>query len=241
MANGNSIHDEIKEQNKKFGTLTLGEKIRYIWEYYRVPIISVILIVIVVASFVNAFIRNNYDNVCYIAVCDGKITDHADNRDVLSTGFTEYIGIDGRKKRIDLDYSYNLIEQDMDQDPAISANKIYILASAREIDGYMAEKEYIDLFSTKKEAFLYDLNELFSEKEMEFLRDYLIYFTTGEGHTIPIAVDLSKASKIQSSDLTLKNPCYGIVFTSKHPDNAADFVRFVFDMDKRPASEKEDL
>ena len=38
MAEGNSIKDEVKEQRKKFLTLTFTGKLQYIWEYYRIPI-----------------------------------------------------------------------------------------------------------------------------------------------------------------------------------------------------------
>ena len=46
MAKGNNIHDEVKEQRKKLKELTFSGKVQYIWEYYRVPIISVILAVL---------------------------------------------------------------------------------------------------------------------------------------------------------------------------------------------------
>ena len=54
MAEGNSIKDEVKEQRKKFLTLTFTGKLQYIWEYYRIPIAAVIAVVVVVLSFINA-------------------------------------------------------------------------------------------------------------------------------------------------------------------------------------------
>ena len=54
MAEGNSIKDEVKEQRKKFLTLTFTGKLQYIWEYYRIPIAAVIAVVLVVLSFINA-------------------------------------------------------------------------------------------------------------------------------------------------------------------------------------------
>ena len=44
MAEGNYIKDEIKEQRKKFSTLTFTGRLQYIWEYYRIPIAAVIVI-----------------------------------------------------------------------------------------------------------------------------------------------------------------------------------------------------
>ncbi len=123
MAKGHSINDEIKEQKKKFKELSLSEKFQYIWEYYRLIIAAVIAVILVIASFIHAYIRNNYDTVCDIAVCDGKLTGYDTDDDLLTTGFTNYLGIDGKKERIHIDYSYTLEEKFLDQDPQISKEK----------------------------------------------------------------------------------------------------------------------
>ena len=103
MAKGHSINDEIKEQKKKFKELSLSEKFQYIWEYYRLIIAAVIAVILVIASFIHAYIRNNYDTVCDIAVCDGKLSGYDTDDDLLTTGFTNYLGIDGKKERIHID------------------------------------------------------------------------------------------------------------------------------------------
>ena len=59
MAKGHAINDEIKEQKKKFKVLSLSEKFQYIWEYYRLIIAAVIAVILVIASFIHAYIRNN--------------------------------------------------------------------------------------------------------------------------------------------------------------------------------------
>ena len=64
--------------------------------------------------------------MCDIAVCDGKLTGYDTDDDLLTTGFTNYLGIDGKKERIHIDYSYTLEEKFMDQDPQISKEKIYV-------------------------------------------------------------------------------------------------------------------
>ena len=74
MAKGNNIHDEVKEQRKKLKELTFSGKVQYIWEYYRVPIISVILAVLFAGSLIYSIIMNYYDTVCFIAVLDGRMT-----------------------------------------------------------------------------------------------------------------------------------------------------------------------
>ena len=150
MANGNNIHDEVKEQRKKLKDLSFSGKIEYILNYYKIPIIAVILAVLFAGSLTYSIIRNNYDTVCFIAVLDGRITGYDDDTDVLSTGLTDYLGIDGKKEQVDLSYTFSLQEKEMDQEAYVSANKLYTYASTSSLDGYLSEKEYIDYFCTDK-------------------------------------------------------------------------------------------
>lgn len=232
MANGNNIHDEVKEQRKKLKDLSFSGKIEYILNYYKIPIIAVILAVLFAVSLTYSIIRNNYDTVCFIAVLDGRITGYDDDTDVLSTGLTDYLGIDGKKEQVDLSYTFSLQEKEMDQEAYVSANKLYTYASTSSLDGYLSEKEYIDYFCTDKNIFFWDLRDLFSTEELETLSDYIIYYTNSSGESFPIAVDISEAPVIKDSDLNMKQPCYGIVSTSKYSENAANFIRFVFNMEK---------
>ena len=232
MANGNNIHDEVKEQRKKLKDLSFSGKIEYILNYYKIPIIAVILAVLIAGSLTYSIIRNNYDTVCFIAVLDGRITGYDDDTDVLSTGLTDYLGIDGKKEQVDLSYTFSLQEKEMDQEAYVSANKLYTYASTSSLDGYLSEKEYIDYFCTDKNIFFWDLRDLFSTEELETLSDYIIYYTNSSGESFPIAVDISEAPVIKDSDLNMKQPCYGIVSTSKYSENAANFIRFVFNMEK---------
>lgn len=232
MANGNNIHDEVKEQRKKLKGLSFSGKIKYIWNYYKIPIIAVILAVLFAGSLTYSIIRNNYDTVCFIAVLDGRITGYDDDTDVLSTGLTDYLGIDSKKEQVDLSYTFSLQEKEMDQEAYVSANKLYTYASTSSLDGYLSEKEYIDYFCTDKNIFFWDLRDLFSTEELETLSDYIIYYTNSSGESFPIAVDISEAPVIKDSDLNMKQPCYGIVSTSKYSENAANFIRFVFNMEK---------
>lgn len=232
MANGNNIHDEVKEQRKKLKDLSFSGKIEYILNYYKIPIIAVILAVLFAGSLTYSIIRNNYDTVCFIAVLDGRITGYDDDTDVLSTGLTDYLGIDGKKEQVDLSYTFSLQEKEMDQEAYVSANKLYTYASTSSLDGYLSEKEYIDYFCTDKNIFFWDLRDLFSTEELETLSDYIIYYTNSSGESFPIAVDISNAPVIKDSDLNMKQPCYGIISTSKYYENAANFIRFVFNMEK---------
>ena len=214
MAKGNNIHDEIKEQRKKLKDLSFSDKIKYIWSYYWIPIVGVVLAVIFAVSLISSIVKNGYEN----------------DTDILTTGLTDYLGIDGKKEQVDFSYTFSLKEVAMDQEAYVSANKLYTYASTGSLDGYLSEREYIDYFCTDKDIFFCDLRDIFSDEELEQLDDYIVYFTNTAGETYPIAVDITEAPVIKDSDLNMKDPCYGVVSSSKYQTNAADFIRYVFNM-----------
>lgn len=115
MAKGNNIHDEIKEQRKKLKDLSFSDKIKYIWSYYWIPIVGVVLAVIFAVSLISSIVKNNYDTVCFVAVLDGKMTGYENDTDILTTGLTDYLGIDGKKEQVDFSYTFSLKEVAMDQ------------------------------------------------------------------------------------------------------------------------------
>jgi hypothetical protein len=219
-----------KEQITPFKDLKFFAKIAYIWEYYKYYMIAFVLIVITILSFVKAYKRNNYETDFSMAIIDGRITDYDNNSDAITTGFTHYLGIDGIKHRVICDYNYSLKQQAFDQEQAITQDKIYTLASTGNLDGYMSEKEEIDHFSSDDEPFLMDLREILSLQELDKIQDSILYYTYEDGRTIPFAVDLTNTKIKTKTDLTMKNPCYGVVVTAPNQDNAVAFIRYAFDL-----------
>ena len=160
-----------------------------------------------------------------------KITGYDTYSDDITKNFTRYIGLDGKKERVELDCHYSLTIKPLDQEANISQNKIYILASVGSIDGYMANRDYIDYFSTDAETFLYDLTEILTDDELAKIgEENIIYYTTADKTRIPIAVDLTNTKVKTDTDLTLESPCYGVVVSAKNPENAIAFIRYAFDL-----------
>lgn len=219
-----------KEQLTPFKDLSFSQKVHYIWEYYKYFILGTILVIIAAASFVISFQRNNYNTVFSMVIIDGKMTGYDTGNDAITSGFTEYLGIDGKENRVECDYNYSLIPKLLDQDVSASEQKLYTLASTASIDGYISSRDYIDYFSTDKEVFFYDLREVLSANELEQLSNKIIYYTKEDGTQIPIALDISGTKIKTETNFTMEDPCYGIVITSPNIDNAAAFIRYAFDL-----------
>ena len=95
----------------------------------------------------------------------------------------------------------------------------------------MANRDYIDYFSTDAETFLYDLTEILTDDELAKIgEENIIYYTTADKTRIPIAVDLTNTKVKTDTDLTLESPCYGVVVSAKNSENAIAFIRYAFDL-----------
>ena len=76
MATGNSVHDEVKEQQQKLKGKPFKEKWAYFWEYYKIQTIVVIAVLafagnliytfatrkdtVMEAAFVNCYMNTKY-------------------------------------------------------------------------------------------------------------------------------------------------------------------------------------
>lgn len=228
MSKGNNLQDEIKSQRKKLKDKTFYEKVDYIWEYYRIHIIVALVVIVSIIPIVITFIRNNYDTVFTTVVVDGNMSGFSDHTDQLTTDFSKYIGIDGKSKRVIFDNNFTLIQRTGDQDSYYSTQKIATMSTAHSIDGYLCEYDYVNFYSSDDEIFLIDLTELLTADELSRISDYLVYFTAKDGTKIPVAVDLTSTSVKTETDLTMKRPCYGIVYTAPNRDNAVKFIKYAF-------------
>lgn len=219
-----------KEQMTPFKELSFGAKIKHIFYYYKYHMLAAVLIIITVLSFIYSYRANDYDTVCSFAIADGRMSGSTEDSDAITTGFTAYLGIDGKKQRVQCDYHYTLLANPLDQDGGVSIAKIYTLASTGSLDGFIANRDNIDFFSTDTELFLTDLREVLTTAELDKLADNIVYYTMEDATRIPIAVDLTHTKIKTETDFTIENPCYGIVVTAPNLENATEFIRYAFDL-----------
>lgn len=222
-----------KEQTTPFKELPLGEKIAYIFGYYKYHMLACVILGCIIASIVYFYRLNDYDSVCYIAVVDGPVSGYEDRSDAITAGFTKHLGIDGEHTRVVIDYNYSLVQNDtLDQEFAVSQNKLYLLSSTASLDGYLADIDYIDYFNTDIQPFFWDLREILTADELDKIgEEHIIYYTNkNDRTTYPIAVNLTDTKIKQTTDIRLENPCYGVVITAPNKDNAVEFIRYAFDL-----------
>lgn len=232
MAEGNSIKDEIKAENKKMKNMSFFQKCQHIWIYYRFRIIVSLIVIVSLVAVVVTLYRNNYERSFFCVIVDGELEGSYDRTDYLTTHFTEYLGIDGKSQRVIFDNNYTFKINGISDTALYDIETLITRAGGQTIDGFISEYKYALILNSDEGFFLEDLRECFTEEELEELEDYLIYYTDKNGNKTPLSIDISSTKFITEAHVGMERPCFGIVSSSLQKENAANFVRFLFDMEK---------
>lgn len=174
MATGNSVHDEIREQQKKaFATMSLKEKLAYFWDYYKIHTLVVICAIAFVISFIYQ-IKTNKPYAFYAVLLNAVAgVENADTNVILENEFLEYAGIDPEAYRVCLDTSISQSAEDNSQYEMANRQKIAAMMHTGDIHAIIADTETFESYA-HMDTF-YDLSTVFDENELALYQDLLYY------------------------------------------------------------------
>lgn len=174
MATGNSVHDEIKEQQKKvFATMSPKEKLAYFWDYYKIHLLAAVCAIAILISFVRQIQENT--PYAFYAVLMNAITapDNTDTSDLLENEFLEYAGIDSETYRVCIDTSVSITSDGGSQYEMANRQKMAAMMHAGDIHVIIADTEAFEEYAHA--GYYYDLSELFTAEELAPYADLLYY------------------------------------------------------------------
>lgn len=242
MAEGNSIRDEIRSEHRKMKDMNIFQKISYIFGYYKLRIFVIIVVVAAIVGSIIVVYNNRYERSFTCVMFDGHLAGVLDHTDYLTTNFTEYLGLDGKNQRVIIDNNFTFKVSNLNDTAFYDIDTLLTRAGGQTIDGYVSEYKYSLIFNSDDGFFLEDLRDWLTREELEELEDYLIYYTTKSGEKIPLSIEIGSSKFITEAHVEgIERPCFGIVSSSLHKDNAANFIRFLFGMEKREASQPESI
>ena len=100
-----TFKERLHEEAAKLKEMSFRDKFWYIWEYYKFPIIGVVIAVFLVGSIGGAMYNNRFDTALSCAVLNSRYDSEALTVDqYFNEGFRAFIGLDENTK-IDVDYS----------------------------------------------------------------------------------------------------------------------------------------
>lgn len=233
-------------EREKLKNLHGLQKIQYIWDYYKLPLVMLCIVVYIIGySFYGHFTHK--DVVLYSALVNISASESLTAQ--LNTGFLDYLEEDTTKKTMQLYTGLYLTDDESNPYHEYTyASRMKILAAidGEQLDIVLMNKEAFDAFS--QNGYLCDLEKLFLDTDAALyqkLKPYLVMNTVIlEDNSIdlqldssisyqavteerPIGLDISQAALI--SKAKFDDTVYlGIIQNSTHKNTAINYIQYLF-------------
>ena len=225
-----TFKERLHEEAAKLKEMSFKDKFWYIWEYYKFPIIGVIIAVFLVGSIGSAMYKNRFDTALSCAVLNSRYDSDALTVDqYFNEGFRAFIGLDENTK-IDVDYSMSptFDESAMNEYSYAELAKLTAMISSKGLDVMIGRPDVIDHYG-EMDGFL-NLEEALPPDLYEQVKDYLYPVTNAEtGQESFCGLRLEDTSFGEKTGLILDNPVLTVMSNSPHTDTAIQLIRYIFE------------
>ena len=225
-----TFKERLHEEAAKLKEMSFKDKFWYIWEYYKFPIIGVIIAVFLVGSIGGAMYNNRFDTALSCAVLNSRYDSDALTVDqYFNEGFRAFIGLDENTK-IDVDYSMSptFDESAMNEYSYAELAKLTAMISSKGLDVMIGRPDVIDHYG-EMDGFL-NLEEALPPDLYEQVKDYLYPVTNAEtGQESFCGLRLEDTSFGEKTGLILDNPVLTVMSNSPHTDTAIQLIRYIFE------------
>lgn len=225
-----TFKERLHEEAAKLKEMSFKDKFWYIWEYYKFPIIGVIIAVFLVGSIGSAMYNNRFDTALSCAVLNSRYDSDALTVDqYFNEGFRAFIGLDENTK-IDVDYSMSptFDESAMNEYSYAELAKLTAMISSKGLDVMIGRPDVIDHYG-EMDGFL-NLEEALPPDLYEQVKDYLYPVTNAEtGQESFCGLWLEDTSFGEKTGLILDNPVLTVMSNSPHTDTAIQLIRYIFE------------
>lgn len=227
MAIGNSVNDEIREQQRK----VLQEKgfigrLEYFFYYYKWHVIIGTVVAVLLTSFIVQIVTKK-DTALQVAFINGF--PNIETSDFMAD-FASFAELDESKEEALLDASFYINTDSTTMYDEQYAEKIFIMSSAGALDVCIVDESY---FPTLAEGgFLLDLSEVLTKEELTELKDKLFYHDSPnnmyEG-VQPVGIEVSDAIRLVSTESFPNSKAYFcIVMNTEHLDHSLKFLDYLY-------------
>lgn len=179
----------MADEKKKTGHMSREEKVRYVWDYYKVPVLFLAAVIALILGVGWQLLFNNQKTVYNFAVVNEKMSVEGDIQ--LKESLSRWFGLDPRREEVTVDSGYNvpyIYNEDgqlvnVDGSPAADYStfeKFFLNLSHNVIDAAVMPEGFLEYCNSLDRSY-YDLTELFSQEELEPYKDRFCYGTDAYG------------------------------------------------------------
>lgn len=199
----------------KFKKLSFKDKLDYLWDYYKIQIISGITVIAIIIYVLYLTFRYVPEDILNVTLINSTVT----SEDEVTVG-DDYLAFAGYDP-----YDYHVtIGTYISIDDGMSGKAREFVAAkilAEEIDILFWDDEASDYVKTLGASA--DLEEFLSEPYIEEYKDYAVYNNDSLiGFSFDGTTDIAK-------DLAMKETYVGIIGTAANKDEAERFIEYLLD------------
>lgn len=223
-----TFKDSMKEERKKMRDMSFRDKCWYIWEYYKFPIIGILVAVFLVVSISMTIYSNRFETALSCVILNGQSSAENSVDEFFNDGFGPYMNL-GEEEKIDVDYSMSLSfdENAMNEFTYAELAKISAMISSKELDVMIAKEDTMKHYG-EMGGFL-DLSQVLPADVYDKVKDKLYYVTDQEtGKTIAGGIYVEDTGFEEKTGLSLDQPILGIISNSTRTETALKLIRYMF-------------
>ncbi len=223
-----SIKEQLKAEGKrereKLKQMTWGDRLWYIWEYYKLHMLALAAIFFVLYLIGNMIYNSTFTTQLSYLVINNTSTGIT-NFEAFDQEFKESMGY-GKKDRITSDDSIHLrhLENGTEIEYANMA-KISAMVATGDLDLMISDPVNIDHYM-ELEAFM-DLQQLLPDDLWEQVKDSVYYAKDSQGQSIPCGIDLSLTSIPEKTGIAIEPGYISVMTGTTHADTILSWIRFV--------------
>ncbi len=201
------LKNEIKNEKKKLSRMSFGQKIEYIFDYYKFYIIGAVIAVLIVTSVVRTWI-NNKPLAFYAMFLNGAGTEMAVSAQDMEKQFADYADIDDGAQNVVIDTTASFNPNVNSQFSMAENAKITALFASHDLDAMVIDPGVFTYYALNG-AFL-DLRQVLQPAEFnEYVTAGKVYYIDGvvqkmmaQADDGTIASDDGAQDKVSDSDMT---------------------------------------
>lgn len=226
MAIGNSVNDEIREQQRKvLESQGLKGRIEYFFYYYKWYVLTGAIILLVVGSMIYDIVTKK-DMIMQAVYVNGF--PNVEN-ELFMADFEKTIEINHKKEETSLIDDFYIDMDAYTYFDAQNIEKLLVLCSAGTVDVCVVDEGY--LMHMAEGGYFMDLSTVFSPEQMKKYEDKLVWYdcpdNIAEGEEA-IALEITDASKIVSTQSYPNSKCYfTIIVNAPNVENAMAFLDYL--------------
>lgn len=220
-----TMHNNVQKEKKKLKGMTFTKKVEYIWDYYKIHIISTLTFLLFAGSIGNSVYQNiKYEEILSCVIINNSLSE--ENRDYIYNGFSEFYGLDVESETLMFDDGMYINLDTPNESTYASTQKFAAMVAAKSIDTLITDPSVFDNYAD--EGTFYDLSTLLPKDLYTQVEDFLYYAKDEEGNEKPFGLNLSSSHLTKDAGLYIEPPILGVIINSQNTNVAIEFIKYFF-------------